>query len=116
MIKCTNTGKRFNRDWIFRNFGYEFISGGHYGITGPNGSGKSTLLQTIAGAVVSSEGKIDYFATKAGKGPETKLLEPDQVYNSISIVAPYLDIIEEMTLTEFWNSIRSLNRSYRDWT
>lgn len=101
MISCTNTGKRFNRDWIFRNFSYEFISGGHYSITGPNGSGKSTLLQIVAGAVVLSEGKIDYHTTKAGGPSGNKPLDPEQVYNCISIVAPYLDVIEEMTLTEF---------------
>ena len=50
-ISLINAGKRFNRDWIFRNFHYEFNAGIAYAITGPNGSGKSTLLQVIGGAV-----------------------------------------------------------------
>jgi len=93
-ISCTGTGKRFNRDWIFRNFTFEFVAANNYAITGPNGSGKSTLLQVIAGAVVSSEGHIQYQAGNIQ-------LETDEVYNFISIAAPYLDVIEEMTLTEF---------------
>ncbi|MEO5999388.1 MAG: ATP-binding cassette domain-containing protein [Chitinophagaceae bacterium] len=92
-ISCTKTGKRFNRDWIFRNFSYVFIKGGHYAITGPNGSGKSTLLQVIAGAIVSSEGNISY------ESGEQKLVT-DNIFTSLAIAAPYLEVIEEMTLME----------------
>ncbi|MEO7446602.1 MAG: ABC transporter ATP-binding protein, partial [Ferruginibacter sp.] len=59
-IILTNTGKRYNREWIFRHINYSFKSPAHYAITGANGSGKSTLLQVIAGAVLQSEGKIEY--------------------------------------------------------
>ena len=92
-ISCTKTGKRFNRDWIFRNFSYEFIKGGHYAITGPNGSGKSTLLQVLAGAIVSSEGNILY------ESGEQKLVT-DNIFTSLAIAAPYLEVVEEMTLME----------------
>jgi ABC-type multidrug transport system ATPase subunit len=93
-ISCTKTGKRFNRDWIFRDFNYEFIDDGNYAIIGPNGSGKSTLLQVIAGAVVSSEGTISYLSD------DLKQIVPDEAFNAIAIAAPYLEVIEEMTFTE----------------
>jgi ABC-type multidrug transport system ATPase subunit len=93
-ISLTNAGKRFNRDWIFRNFNYEFIAGNAYAITGPNGSGKSTLLQVIGGAIAMSEGELKY--NSAGNKVET-----DKEYNYIAIAAPYLDVIEEMSVTEF---------------
>jgi ABC-type multidrug transport system ATPase subunit len=92
-ISLTNCGKRFNRDWIFRNFSYEFLAGKHYAITGPNGSGKSTLLQVIGGAIVTSEGSIDYKAASA--------VSIDDAYRHLAIAAPYLEVIEEMTLNEF---------------
>lgn len=92
-INCTGLGKRYNRDWIFRNFNHQFSGGGKYALTGPNGSGKSTLLQIIAGALVPSEGKLEYFLSE-------KVQEPDQVYNLVSFSAPYLDVIEEMTIAE----------------
>jgi ABC-type multidrug transport system ATPase subunit len=88
-ISLTNAGKRFNRDWIFRNLSCEFNSGKAYAITGPNGSGKSTLLQIISGSMVVSEGQVNY------EMPE------EQVYRHISITAPYLEVIEEMTAKEF---------------
>ena len=89
-ISLSDTGKRYNREWIFRGLSYEFITGNAYAITGPNGSGKSTLLQVLAGAVAHSEGSINW--KKSGT-----IIDPDQVYRQLSIAAPYLDLIEEMT-------------------
>ncbi len=94
-INLTNLGKRFNRDWIFRNLDFQFENGKHYAITGPNGSGKSTLLQLISGCAVYNEGKIDYLQNG-------KHFSADKVFEKISFAAPYLDTIEEMTLTEFF--------------
>ncbi len=94
-IRLTNVGKRFNREWIFRNFNFEFHSERSYAITGPNGSGKSTLLQIIAGATTFNEGDIEYFLVD-------KKIDAENVYTNISIAAPYLELVEEMTLIEFF--------------
>lgn len=93
-ILLSDIGKRFNRDWIFRKLSCEFNSGDSYAITGPNGSGKSTLLQIIAGAVASSEGSVRVRVNKLA-------VDEHSVFNYISIAAPYLEVIEEMTLDEF---------------
>jgi ABC-type multidrug transport system ATPase subunit len=93
-IKLTNVGKRYNREWVFRNLTFEFDISKHYAITGPNGSGKSTLLQVIAGAAMHNEGEIAY--QHLGK-----IIEPEETFKTISFAAPYLDLVEEMTLHEF---------------
>jgi ABC-type multidrug transport system ATPase subunit len=93
-IMLIDAGKRFNRDWIFRHLSYEFLPRQQYAITGPNGSGKSTLLQLIAGAIGISEGGIRYVASDSE-------VQPDLAYRHLSLTAPYLDLIEEMTATEF---------------
>ena len=93
-IKLTNAGKRFNREWIFRRATMEFSAGTAYAITGPNGSGKSTLLQAIGGMLQLSEGSI---ALAAGN----RQLAAEESYKYISFCAPYLEVIEEMTLVEF---------------
>ena len=93
-IILSDAGKRFNREWIFRHFDYQFFSSQAYAITGPNGSGKSTLLQFIAGALMPSEGKLDYYNT------ENKPVS--DYYSLISIAAPYLETVEEMTANEFF--------------
>lgn len=93
-IRLSNAGKRFNREWIFRGADLEFASGVSYAVTGPNGSGKSTFLQTIGGMLMPSEGKVIF--TVGGK-----VVEPEQDFQYISFCAPYLEVIEEMTLVEF---------------
>ncbi|HRI26068.1 MAG TPA: ABC transporter ATP-binding protein [Ferruginibacter sp.] len=96
-ISLTNTGKRYNREWIFRRFSYQFEQGKKYAITGPNGSGKSTLLQVIAGATLHNEGTIEYRQPESGT---LGTLADTQHYKYLSIAAPYLELIEEMTARE----------------
>lgn len=93
-ISLSDAGKRFNRDWIFRHFNYTFEAGQSYAITGPNGSGKSTLLQALSGGMMLSEGTIQYSVNNTPKST-------DDIYQQVSICAPYLEVVEEMTLTEF---------------
>lgn len=90
----SDAGKRYNREWIFRHFNYEFNTGNAYAITGNNGSGKSTLLQVIAGAVQHSEGIIEFYNS-------TNAIAPENHHQHLSIAAPYLELPEEMTLIEF---------------
>src|SRR5688572_13133151 len=97
-IKLSGSGKRFNREWIFRNADLEFNSGNAYAITGPNGSGKSTLLQCIGGMLQLSQGTIEFIPHDGSNKP---LLNED-AYREISFCAPYLDVIEEMNLVEFF--------------
>ena len=93
-IQLQQAGKRFNRDWIFRNFTQEFLLSNTYAITGPNGSGKSTLLQTISGSLGISEGTITW------KNEGRNILS-ENIYSEVSVVAPYLEVVEEMTPIEF---------------
>jgi ABC-type multidrug transport system ATPase subunit len=110
-ISLADAGKRFNRDWIFRHLTYTFHTGNSYAVVGPNGSGKSTLLQAIGGAIALSEGYLTAHSSRfAVPGSQQPLItnqqssnhtSTDQLHQSISIAAPYLDVIEEMTATEF---------------
>ncbi|WP_160713874.1 ABC transporter ATP-binding protein [Chitinophaga solisilvae] len=92
-ISLNQTGKRFNYDWIFRGVTQTFREGQRYAILGPNGSGKSTLLQVISGAIQHNEGVIEY-------GTPEKPIAPDAFFRYCAIAAPYLELIEELTLTE----------------
>ena len=95
-ISLTDAGKRFNRDWIFRHLTYEFSAGQSYAIIGPNGSGKSTLLQVLSGGMHLNEGNGQWEI-------ENKQVTGENIYTYISICAPYLEVVEEMTLIEFLN-------------
>lgn len=93
-ISLSDAGKRYNRDWIFRHLTYQFEAGKSYAITGPNGSGKSTLLQVISGNTMVNEGTIKWQLNE-------KAIADEKVYKEVSVCAPYLEVIEEMTLSEF---------------
>ncbi|MBI2730923.1 MAG: ABC transporter ATP-binding protein [Sphingobacteriales bacterium] len=105
-ITLSDVGKRFNREWIFRHVNYSFESGVHYAITGPNGSGKSTLLQVIAGMIDNSEGSVEMTDDSLQLTEKKQLSSINRhlstnYYQHLSFCAPYFDLIEEMTLTEF---------------
>ena len=95
-IDLLKVGKRFNHDWIFRNFDFQFVSGKIYAITGPNGSGKSTLLQIISGSLTHNEGSIKYIEND-------KEIVAEKIFKKVSFAAPYLEVVEEMTLLEFFS-------------
>jgi ABC-2 type transport system ATP-binding protein len=86
-------GKRFNREWIFKQFSAKLQAGKSYTFVGPNGSGKSTLLHVISGVMPSTEGKIIYRL-----GNQT--IDEDKWYKQLVIAAPYLELIEEFSLLE----------------
>jgi len=93
LFQTQNLGKRFGREWIFRNLNLEFQSGENYAITGANGSGKSTLLKILTGAVPANEGT--FLLIQDGK-----IIDIDKHYQSIALAAPYIELIEELTLPE----------------
>lgn len=92
-IKLKQLSKRYKFEWIFRGLDYHFEMGKTYAVLGPNGSGKSTLLKVLSGYSTPSKGKIDFWESD-------KTLGTDKIYPKISYAAPYIELIEEFTLTE----------------
>lgn len=92
-ITVDKAGKKFYKDWIFRDVDISLKADDSLAILGPNGSGKSTLLQMLAGIVTPSEGKITHSF-------DNRKLEPLQVFHYIGFASPYLELIEEFTLEE----------------
>jgi len=92
-ITLQNLGRRFNQEWIFKGIDYTFSSNKSYAILGPNGSGKSTLIKVLTGQLTPSEGKLSY-------SNDSSTIEADDIYQHVSIAAPYIELIEEFTLNE----------------
>lgn len=92
-ISFHQVSKRYNYDWIFKNVDYQFNAGQSYALTGHNGSGKSTLLRVISGHLTPSKGKVEF--SEGGKK-----ITADEVYRRMSFAAPYVELIEELTLLE----------------
>ena len=90
-LSLNGVGKKFYREWIFRNANITFSIDNPTVILGPNGSGKSTFLQVAAGAVMATEGSISF--------PDSDL-NAENFYTELSFASPYLELIEEFTLRE----------------
>ena len=93
-ITADQIGKKYRREWIFRGVDLTLSAGNSYTFIGPNGSGKSTLLQVLAGMQPTSAGKLTYSLDGA------KPLNEEEWYRHIVLAAPYLELIEELTLSE----------------
>ncbi|MCX6248105.1 MAG: ATP-binding cassette domain-containing protein [Bacteroidetes bacterium] len=92
-ITLTGTGKKFNTEWIFKELSHSFEKDNGYAILGRNGSGKSTLLQVIAGNILPTSGKVTY--SLAGQE-----IAAEKIFQHLTLVAPYQELIEEFTLRE----------------
>lgn len=98
-ILVQNLSKKFRQEFVIRQFNYTFLSGNSYAITGPNGSGKSTLLQLIAQFTLPNTGTV-----------EMSGVDPEFVYSQLTYAAPYVELIEEYTLSEHLEIL--LNNNY----
>ncbi len=92
-IQINNIGKRYLREWIFRKLSVSVPPASKYVLLGANGSGKSTLLQVMANFQIPTEGIITY-------SDGNSAIEPDNIYQSLSIASPYMELIEEYTPVE----------------
>jgi ABC-type multidrug transport system ATPase subunit len=92
-IQLEQIGKKFNTEWIFRNVSFSFEENSTTAILGRNGSGKSTLLQVIAGNLHATSGKVTY--SLGGQN-----IAGEEIFRHLTMVAPYLELIEDFTLKE----------------
>lgn len=92
-IQVQNIGKRYRLEWIFRGLTHSFQAGDRWAILGPNGSGKSTLMKVLSGHLSPSKGDIAFIHHNVQ-------IKEENVYKNIGYAAPYIELIEELTLEE----------------
>ena len=90
---------------IFSGVDLELFSGDILAITGANGSGKSTLLMTLAGVLQPTNGEVKLTLAE-------QVIPREQHALHIGLVAPYVNVYEDLTLREnlrFIAKARSMN-------
>lgn len=92
-ITLSQAGKRFNHDWIFKNWSARLSSEHAYVVLGSNGSGKSTALRALLGYAPLSEGSLAYSAAGIA-------VPKEKAYQHMSFCSPYLELYEELTVRE----------------
>ncbi len=90
-------GRRFNRQQVFKGLNHNFESGSKTAILGGNGSGKSTLVKILSYSLSASKGELQYFQA------DGTVISPNEVPFKISLAAPYLELIEELSAKDFLN-------------
>jgi ABC-type multidrug transport system ATPase subunit len=101
-IQLQSAGKKFQKQWVFRNLQLHIKGSDKLAITGLNGSGKSTLLQIISGFQSLTEGSIHFSLNE-------NTIPIDQWYHQLTYAAPYIDLPEEYNLQEllsFYSSFK----------
>lgn len=91
--------KRFGQDWILKSFNTQIESGSIVAVRGLNGTGKSTFIKLLSGYLSMTKGSITY--TK-----EQHQIKRDNLYQSLSMAAPYITFHQDLTATEVFNLLR----------
>lgn len=104
-IVLEHISKRFQKHWIFKDVNFSFSTPGAVALLGPNGCGKSTLLRIIAGMQSPSLGRI-HFQDSNGK-----TIAAENVFSNISFCAPGQELVEELTMREFFDFHFSFKRT-----
>ncbi|MFN5620457.1 MAG: ATP-binding cassette domain-containing protein [Flavobacteriales bacterium] len=92
-IELHHTGKKYQREWIFREVNAQWKSGARIAIVGGNGSGKSTLAQIVSGFLSSSEGEVSWNLHQSN-------ITRDKLYTHVSLCTPLMQLWDDFTLAE----------------
>lgn len=103
-IELAKIGKRF-KHWIFKDVNLVLEPSTQYGVIGRNGIGKSTLLRIISGYTSPSTGVVTY--TQIGEK-----LDILSSASTVSFAAPYIDLIDELTVVEMLQFHRSFRKTF----
>jgi len=95
-IELKGIGKRFNRDWIFKEISANFKSEETIGLIGSNGSGKSTLLKIISAAELPTAGSLMYYSEQEAK------LDLNEIHRNLSFAAPYMELPQQLNPVELF--------------
>ena len=106
-IILNNLGKKFNKEWIFKNFDGEYNLNDKTVILGSNGSGKSTFLKVLSGFYLPNEGEITFTNSQ-------KDIVLENIYQYIAFTSPYIGIYEDYTIPELFSFYSSLKPMYQE--
>lgn len=99
-IVLKQVSKRYGQFYILRNIDFHFKSNKVYGVSGANGSGKSTLLKILSGYLSFTKGELQFLKD----GEE---VSRNDVYSEVTMVAPYIDLVEDFDLREMFDFHKS---------
>jgi ABC-type multidrug transport system ATPase subunit len=94
-IKCKVSGlsQRYQNFYLFKDLSFSISSGEIWIISGNNGAGKSSLLKILSNGIEPYSGDSNLFI-------DEKKIEKENIWKYLSLVAPYQELPEELSLIE----------------
>ena len=96
IVSLNNIGKKYNKEWIFRDISLDLEMSHSYAVVGKNGSGKSTFASIIIGKKMPTEGSITWNMNQEN-------IPVDEIYKYCSFATPYMNLIEEFSVEEMFD-------------
>lgn len=100
-LRVTSLEKRYGPKSVFKQVTFSCHST-VLGIAGVNGAGKSTLLKCLSGLLKPTSGTIEWKL-------KDELLTPKNLKKKSGFLAPYIQLYEDLTVTENLRFIRDLS-------
>ncbi len=101
-LKIEKLTKQFGARRVFTDIAFELTGGESIALVGPNGSGKTTLIMTVLGLLPPTRGKTEYFE-------DDKKLDFEQYRKKVALVAPYLNLYDNLTARENLRFLSEVN-------
>jgi heme exporter protein A len=89
-LEVKELSKRFGSRQVFAGLSFELQTGRSLAVVGRNGSGKSTLLMLLLGLHYPSKGELSFRL-------DGSVLDDGGIRASTSLVAPYLNLYDQLT-------------------
>ncbi len=92
-IRLHQLGRRFQRQWLFRDVDATFVKGDKVAVLGGNGSGKSSLTSMLAGFLSPSEGEITW-------NFNSENIPTEEWWNRVAWCSPALELPLALSISE----------------
>jgi ABC-type multidrug transport system ATPase subunit len=102
-VEASEISKIFGKQLVLDKVSLKVPEGGSLAILGRNGSGKTTLLRCISGLIRPNSGSIKW-------SRDDTSVDYSEWPQRLTYAAPYMELIEELTLSELLNLQGSLRQ------
>jgi ABC-type multidrug transport system ATPase subunit len=92
-IILSGVGRRFNRQWLFKEVSASFKTGDRVAVLGSNGSGKSSLTSIISGYLSPSAGIVTWMQSKIE-------IPSNEWWRELSLCSPALELPALLSIQE----------------
>lgn len=92
LVKLENVSKKFNKNYVIKDFSLDIYEGEFLTLLGPSGCGKTTVLRMISGLETVTKGKVFIDSVDVTDVPATK--------REVNTIFQNLALFPKMTVTE----------------